>query len=71
MTTDKARLTVYLAHPADLEALFDELRRLAPIEQRGTISRSTAVEAAVLLALRDVQANGQRSAIYKTMVTSP
>lgn len=71
MTTSKQRLTVYLSNPSELDALFDELRRLAPIEARGKISRSTAIEAAVRLALADVQANGQRSAIYETMVTSP
>ena len=71
MTTSKARLTVYLSNPSELDALFDELRRLAPIEARGKISRSTVIEAAVLLALRDVQANGRDAAIFEPMVTSP
>ena len=71
MTTSKSRLTVYLASHAELDLLFDELRRLAPIEARGAISRSTAVEAAVSVALRDVQARGRDSDVFKSMVTLP
>ena len=71
MTTSKARLTIYLASHAELDALFDELRRLAPLEARGAISRSTAIEAAVSLALADLQARGRESDVYKTLVTLP
>ena len=70
MTTDKKRITVWMNSTAELDALFDELRRLAPIEKRGGISRSTAVEAAVKLALADVQANGRDADVFKAMVTS-
>ena len=71
MTTSKARLTIYLSNPSELDLLFDELRRRAPIEARGGISRSTAIEAAVSLALRDLQARGRDSDVFKVMVTSP
>ena len=71
MTTDKARITIYLADRRPLDDLFDALRLLAPIEARGAISRSTVIEAAVELALADLRANGRGSAIYKTLVTSP
>ena len=71
MTTSKARLTIYLASHAELDLLFDELRRRAPIEARGGISRSTAVEAAVSVALRDLQARGRESDVFKTLVTLP
>ena len=71
MTTSKRRLTIYLSNPSELDLLFDELRRRAPIEARGGISRSTAIEAAVSLALRDLQARGRDSDVFKVMVTSP
>ena len=71
MTTSKARLTVYLRSSLELDDLFDELRRLAPIEARGAISRSTAIETAIGLALRDVQARGRDSDVFKTLVTLP
>lgn len=71
MTTDKKRLTLYLASDAALEALYSELRTLAPIAQRGAISRSTITEAALALAWSDVQANGARAAIVSTLVTLP
>jgi len=71
VTTDKARITIYLRNPQALDELFDELRTLAPIEARGAISRSTCIEAAVSLALADLRMNGRKSAIYKTLVTSP
>lgn len=70
MTTDKTRITVYLANYWELDELHDTLRRLAPLDERGKISRSTAIEAAVLLALADLRATGRLSAIYKSMVTS-
>ena len=71
MTTQKARLTVYLSNPAQLEDLREVLRILAPIEARGRISGSTCIEAAVSVALRDVQARGRDSDVYKQLVTSP
>ena len=71
MTTKKARLTVYLSNPSELEDLREQLRILAPIEARGGISRSTAIEAAVSVALRDVQARGVDSDVYRAMVTLP
>ena len=71
MTTSKQRITIYLAQPSELEALRAELRRLAPIEARGRISGSTCIEAAVSVALADVQARGVDSDVYKTMVTLP
>ena len=71
MTTSKRRLTIYLSNPSELDLLFDELRRRAPIEARGGISRSTAVEAAVSVALRDLQARGRESDVFKTLVTLP
>lgn len=71
MTTDKHRITIYLADRRPLDDLTEQLRRLAPLEDRGKISRSTAIEAAIDVALADVQANGRQSAIYRAMVTSP
>ena len=71
MTTSKQRITIYLAQPSELDDLRAELRRLAPIEARGRISGSTCIEAAVTLALRDVQARGRDSDVFKTMVTLP
>ena len=71
MTTEKARVTIYLGDPKGLEALYDELRLLAPIEARGGISRSTAIEAAITVALADLRASGRKSDIYKRLVTLP
>ena len=71
MTTSKQRLTVYLAQPSELEDLREALRILAPIEARGRISGSTCIEAAVSVALRDVQARGRDSDVYRAMVTLP
>ena len=71
MTTSKQRITIYLSNPAQLEDLRAELRRLAPIEARGRISGSTAIEAAVSVALRDIETRGRESAVYRTVVTSP
>ena len=71
MTTTKDRLTIYLHDRRQLEDLTHELRLLAPIAQRGAITRSTVVEAAVRLALEDLHANGAASGILKTMVTLP
>lgn len=71
MTTTKARLTVYLTSAAELDDLREALRILAPMGRRGFISRSTAIEAAVSVALRDVQARGVDSDVYRAMVTLP
>ena len=71
MTTDKRRVTIYLRDPQPLDDLFDELRRLAPLEARGAVSRSTCIEAAVRLALADLQANGRAAAIFSELVTLP
>ena len=71
MTTKKARLTVYLTSAAELDDLREALRILAPMGRRGFISRSTAIEAAIGLALRDVQARGRDSDVFKVLVTLP
>ena len=71
MTTSKARLTVYLSNPSELDDLREALRRLAPLTDRGRISGSTCIEAAVTLALRDLQARGVESDVYRAMVTLP
>ena len=71
MTTSKQRITIYLAQPSQLEDLREALRILAPLTDRGRISGSTCIEAAVTLALRDVQARGVESDVYRAMVTLP
>ena len=71
MTTKKARLTVYLTSAAELDDLREALRILAPLTDRGRISGSTCIEAAVSVALRDVQARGRDSDVYRAMVTLP
>ena len=71
MTTKKARLTVYLTSAAELDDLREQLRILAPLELRGRISGSTCIEAAVSVALRDVQARGVESDVFKVLVTLP
>jgi len=71
VTTDKRRLTVYLRSPAQLDALREEARRLVPLEDRGRISASTCIEAAVTLALEDLRRNGVQSALLAALVTLP
>ena len=71
MTTNKRRVTIYLRTPSELEDLREQLRILAPLELRGRISGSTCVEAAVSVALADVQARGRDSDVFKTLVTLP
>ena len=71
MTTSKARLTVYLRHPSELDDLREALRILAPLEIRGRITGSTAIEAAVSVALRDIEARGRDADVFKALVTSP
>lgn len=71
MTTDKTRITIYLTDRRPLDDLTEQLRRLAPLEDRGAISRSTVIETAVRLALDDLRAKGRDAAIYSHLVTSP
>ncbi len=71
MTTDKHRITIYLEDRRPLDDLTEQLRRLAPLEDRGKISRSTAIEAAIDVALADLLANGRDAVVYSTLVTSP
>ena len=71
MTTDKHRVTIYLADRRPLDDLTEQLRRLAPLEDRGAISRSTAIEAAIDVALDDLRAKGRDAAIYSHLVTLP
>ena len=71
MSTTKKRISLYFATDQTLEALFTALRNLAPLAERGKVSRSTAAEAAIILALADLEAHGRDSAIYKSMVESP
>lgn len=70
MTTDKSRLTIWLRNRQALDDLTEELRRLADLDQRGTITRSTVVEGCVVLALADLRAKGKDAAIYN-QVTLP
>lgn len=71
MTTSKRRLTLYLTSDQTLEALYQRLRALAPIEARGALSRSVVTEAAIAQAWADVQANGPAAAIFQALVTLP
>ena len=71
MTTDKIRVTVWLYDRRPLDDLAEQLRKLAPLEDRGRITRSTVVETAVRLALEDLRAKGRDAAIYSHLVTSP
>lgn len=73
MTTTKSRLTIYLTPDGalNLESLYDALRSIAPLTDRGKISRSKAIETLIGLALRDIEAHGRNSDVFKTMVTLP
>ena len=71
MTTGKRRITAWLYSTAELDALREEARRLVPLEDRGRISASTCIEAAVLVALEDLRRNGAQSAWLETLVTLP
>ena len=71
MTTDKQRLTVYMADTRPLDDLVELARRSVPIEARGRVTRSTCVEAAVSLALAELRANGGQSAVLAALVTLP
>ena len=73
MTTDKHKFSCYL-YPAGVKALDDlrdALRQAAPLELRGSITRSTIAETAIGLALLDWEARGRESDVFKTMVAPP
>jgi len=71
VTTSKARLTVYMHSTAALDDLVEAARRSVPLADRGRITRSTAIEAAVTLALAELRANGKQSALLAALVTLP
>lgn len=71
MTTSKQRLTIYMADTRPLDDLVELARRSVPIEARGRITRSTAIEAAVALALENLRRDGQQSALLAALVTLP
>jgi hypothetical protein len=71
VTTDKQRLTIYMRETRPLDDLVELARRSVPLEARGAITRSTAVEAAVTLALAELRRNGAQSALLETLVTLP
>lgn len=71
MTTTKNRLTVYMHSTAALDDLVELARRALPLEARGRITRSTAIEAAVTLALAELRQNGAQSPLLQTLVTLP
>jgi hypothetical protein len=71
VTTTKNRLTVYMHSTAALDDLVELARRALPLEARGRITRSTAIEAAVTLALAELRTNGKQSALLAALVTLP
>lgn len=71
MTTSKQRLTVYMHSTAALDDLVELARRSVPLADRGRITRSTCVEAAVTLALAELRTNGKQSALLAALVTLP
>ena len=71
MTTAKARCTIYLSSTRELDDLVEAARRALPLEARGRVTRSTAIEAAVALALAELRANGKQSALLDALVTLP
>ena len=71
MTTNKTRCTIYLRSTAALDNLVETARRSVAIEQRGAITRSTAVEAAVTLALAELRTSGKQSPLLAALVTLP
>jgi len=71
MTTNKQRLTIYMASTRELDDLVEAARRALPLEARGAITRSTCCEAAVTLALEDLRRNGKQSELLKALVTLP
>jgi hypothetical protein len=71
VTTDKTRCTIYLRETRPLDDLVELARRSVPIEARGRITRSTAIEAAVLAALAELRTNGKESAWLAALVALP
>jgi len=71
MTTNKQRLTIYMASTRELDDLVEAARRALPLEARGRVTRSTCVEAAVSLALAELRRNGVQSALLEALVTLP
>ena len=71
MTTSKTRCTIYMTDTRPLDDLVELARRSVPLEDRGRITRSTCVEAAVSLALAELRANGKQSALLAALVTLP
>ena len=71
MTTDKTRCTVWMYSTTALDDLVELARRSVPLEDRGRITRSTCVEAAVTLALAELRQNGAQSALLAALVTLP
>lgn len=71
MTTDKSRHTIWLYDARQLDTLLEEARRALPLEDRGAVSRSTCIEAAVALALRELRQNGAQSDLLAALVTLP
>jgi len=71
MTTNKQRLTIYMASTRELDDLVEAARRALPLEDRGRVTRSTCVEAAVSLALAELRRNGVQSALLEALVTLP
>jgi hypothetical protein len=71
MTTDKTRHTVWMYDESALDDLVQLARRSVAIEARGRITRSTAIEAAIAVALADLRANGQQSAVLARLVALP
>lgn len=62
MTTDKTRVTIYLADRRPLDDLTEQLRRLAPLEDRGAISRSTIH--------KDLEAIDETIATYRALLAA-
>jgi hypothetical protein len=71
MTTDKTRITAWLYSTAALDDLVELARRSVPIEQRGRITRSTCIEAAIAVALAELRRNGAQSGLLAALVTLP
>lgn len=66
----KLKRTFYLSQAGTnaLEELQYQLRRLASLEDRGQVSYSLIVERAILLALEDLQEQGQASRIASRLL---
>jgi len=71
VTTNKTRCTIYLSSTRELDDLVEAARRALPLEARGRVTRSTAIEAAVALALENLRRDGQQSALLAALVTLP